>query len=333
MKGVQFVGNERLVVKDFPTPRSEADMVVVEVRASAICGSDLHGYFSPAGSEFIPGHEISGEIVDVGSGGRMKCGDRVNLNPLVGCSVCKFCREGKWMFCDDLKILSGDINGGHAEFVKVPERCCFLLPDEISFDAGAIIGDIIGTQYHAMKRLGINATNTIGIFGLGPVGLGAILIAKFLGACVVAIDLSEYRCELAGKLGADLVLGTERDIDILEKIRDFTKGGLLDASFECAGSSDTVNLALDSVRKGGKVAFIGETARATINPGKQFLRKQLTVIGSWYYDAFEYEELISLIKRGVSPLEVVTHRFSLNQAQEAYVMFAKKLTGKVVLFP
>jgi len=135
-----------------------------------------------------------------------------------------------------------------------------------------------------------------------------------------------------GPLGADVVIDPSEQ-DPIEIVKEYTEGEGVDAAIDCAGKEITENQALDCARQGGKVAFVGENRSATIKPSAQLIRKELTVIGSWYYNAGEYEELIALIRRGLSSERIITHRFSLKEAQKAFSTFASGKSGKVVFVP
>jgi len=336
MQGIRFLENKRIQVKDFPKPQSERQRdeeqalnVVVKVKASAICGSDLHGYFRPKGSDFIPGHEVSGEIFEIDRPTHLKVGDRVAIHNMIGCGYCEFCRSGDWIFCHQVKILGHSVHGGDAGYLAVPERNCFLLPSDLSFEQGALLGDAVGTPYRAIKRLGVNGTHTVALFGLGPVGLGALLILKLLNCKVIAIEVSEYRLDMGRKLGADAVLDPRKE-DVLAKVKEFANKKGIDVSIDCAGQAITENQALEVVKEGGRVAFVGENASATVKSSDQFIRKELTVIGSWYFNTGEYEELTSLVQRGLGVEKIVTHRFNLEKAEEAFETFASGQSGKVI---
>lgn len=333
MLAVKLLGNEKVETVDVPMPEEQEGWVILRVKASCICGSDLHAFHSQYGSKVIPGHEVAGEVVSVGEGvKRVRPDDRVAVYNMVSCGWCKYCRSGDWIFCNELKIIGGHIDGGDAEYVAVPERNCFLLPPELSYEEGALIGDVVGTPYRAIKRTGINGTHTVLLCGLGPVGLGALLILKELHARVICVEKHPYRCELGRKLGADVVINPDKDSPE-EVVKEVTDGEGVDVAIDCAGKEVTENYALDLVKKGGKVAFVGENPSARIKPSDQLIRKELTIIGSWYFNASEYEELLNLLKRELEVDKVVTHRFGLTDAQEAFSKFASGETGKVIFIP
>ncbi len=336
MRAVKFVGNGCVEVVDVPKPKAAKGSVIVKVMTSALCGSDLHIYFSDKGSETTPGHEVAGEVVEVGEGvSEIRAKDRVALYAVISCGKCEFCRRGDWAFCNGPKKSLGwqHIHGGDAEYLAVPERICFPLPSDLSFEQGALLGDGVGTPYHAIKRLAINGTHTVALFGLGPVGLGALFILKLLNCKVIAVEISKYRQKLGKSLGADRVIDPNEQ-DPVDAIKECTKGEGVDIAIDCAGKEITENQALDCAKKWGKVAFVGQNSvGATIQPSSQFIAKELTVIGSFYFNVSEYKELIALVHRGLNIEKIITHRFSLEEAQKAFSVFVSGKSGKVVFVP
>jgi len=338
MRALKFAGGGRVNVVDVPKPKAGRGWVIVKVRASLICGSDMHAYFAAQEylkfiSRFIPGHEVAGEVIEVGDEVRgIKPKDRVALYSVDSCGKCKFCRRGDRIFCQNAKHMGGQFDGGDAEYIAVPESNCFPLPEDLSFEQGALLGDGVATPYRAIKRLGINGTHTVGLFGLGPVGLGTLLILKLLNCKVIAVEISKYRQKMGKSFGADVVIDpTEQDV--IEVVKEYTKGEGVDIAMDCAGKEITENQALDCTKKGGKVAFLGQIRSSTIKPSAQFIGKELTVIGSLYFNVSDYEESVALVRRGLNVEKIITHRFSLEEAQRAFSLFASGESGKVVFVP
>jgi len=216
--------------------------------------------------------------------------------------------------------------------VLLDEELCLPLPDEISFEVGALLGDGIGTPYHAIKRLGINALDTVLICGQGPIGLSATMICRFLNAQVIAVDINDYRLEIAKSIGADYTFNPQRD-DVLEAVREITGGLGVDKAIDCTGKAEGEVLALNAVKRRGRMAFIGENTGVTINPSAQLIHKDLDVIGSWYFNASEYEEMIRIVRRGVPIERLITHRFPITEAQKAFETFASGKAAKVLIKP
>jgi threonine dehydrogenase-like Zn-dependent dehydrogenase len=339
MKAVLFPGNKRVDVVDRPNPTPGFGEVLIKMRASALCRSDMSLYYGKpivggAAAEtglIIPGHEPAGEVVDVGPGtAGVKGGDRVAVYLAIGCGRCQWCHSGYRMLCPEWKCLGFDVDGGDADFLVAPAVNCLQLPGELSFAAGALMTDMIGTQYSTQKRLGVSGATTLAVFGLGPMGAAGVLIGKARGARVVAVDVLADRLELAKTLGADEIVNS-RDHDPIEQLRDLTSGVGVDVAIDCSGNPHAQNAALDSARPFGSVAFVGESLSTTINPSAQLIRKQLKVIGAWYFPLNEFQEISRfIVKRGVPVEKMITHRFSLDQAPEAFRLFDERKTEKAI---
>ncbi|HSV74236.1 MAG TPA: alcohol dehydrogenase catalytic domain-containing protein [Chthonomonadales bacterium] len=334
MRAVRIVDSRKVEVRDLPDPAAEGDEVVVRVEASAICGSDLHSLYEPPGEKpRVPGHETAGVVVAVDRPRRAKVGDRVCLSPARFCGVCDLCRAGYVLYCRASEGTHGfSHDGGHAELIRVREPSLLPLPDAVSFEQACVLLDPIGTPYHGLKRMGTNATHTVGVFGLGPMGLGAVLVAAALGARVVALDPIAYRRGLALKLGAAVALDPNAG-DPVAQVWEATGGYGLDRALECSGRPEPVGHALDLVRHLGHVTLIGEQQVATVRPSDHFMRKEITLSGGTCFPLGEYAEIVRWVERGLGPERIITHRFGLESAAEAYSLFAAGQTGKVILTP
>lgn len=338
MKGILLPGNKEVIVADLPKPEAKAGEALVRIKASAICRSDMSLYYGgdatvggDAAKGFISGHEPAGIVEAVGEGVHMfKPGDRVAVYLAIGCGVCEFCRQGTFQLCPTWTCLGFTANGGNAEYVVVPERNLLALPDEMSFVAAATSTDVFGTLYSAAKKLNVSGSTTVGIWGLGPMGAGGILACKARGARVIAIDPLEERRELAIELGADEALDPTQG-DVVQQILDLTSGRGIEVAIDCSGNGAAQNAALDATIPLGRVAFIGEAKELTIRPSEQLIRKQLTVMGSWYFNISEWQEITRIIVQKNIPIEkLVTHRFSLDDAATAFKMFDERKTEKAV---
>ena len=224
MKGVVFLGDRRLEVRDFPTPEPGPGEVRVRMVATGICGSDLHVY--RRGAEYfasrrrIPGHEPSGVVDALGEGvQRLQLGDRVSVNHWRGCGHCRRCASGHFAWCAEGRPYSGTVDGSHADFILADERGCAPLPESLSFVDGAFIACAGGTAYSALLKLQVSGHHTLVISGLGPVGLSGVLIAKALGGTVIGVDTIQERVDLAKAIGADLAINAAEG-DPVSAIRD-----------------------------------------------------------------------------------------------------------------
>ncbi len=340
MKAVLFPGNKQVDVVDRPDPRPGPGEVVIKTRASAICRSDMGLYYGTSnivGGEaagkglVVPGHEPAGEVVEVGSDvTAVRTGDRVAVHLAIGCGQCRYCLEGYDFLCPTWKCLGFDIDGGDADYLVVPARNCLKLPDQITFEVGAVMTDMVGTQHDAQRRLNVSGATTLAIFGLGPMGGAGVLVGKARGARVIAVDLLDSRLELARELGADEVVNSKEE-DPVARLRALTDGEGVDIAIDSSGNPAGQNAALDSARKFGSVAFIGESRKTELNPSDQFIRKLLTVIGAWYFPVWEWPEIARfVVDRKVAVEKLITHRFPLGEAPEAFRMFDERLTEKAV---
>lgn len=329
MQTVVFEGNSTVSVQSRPVPKPTAGEVLIQVGASAICGSEMKTYRGPAGHASNPGHEIVGTVVENPGGQGPAVGDRVAVNIITGCGHCVSCLSGDRRFCRD----QGYVYGGHAEYVVAPAVCCMPLPDDLAFEPGVLIGgDTLGVAFHALKKCVPAPRETVVVVGCGPVGLGFVKLLGFYGVRTIAVEQTAYRRELAAQVGATEVLDPST-INALEAILDLTSGRGADIGIDASGAHSGVNLALDAVRDQGRFIFGGAGREATINPWRQFLEKELTAYGVWYFVDADYHALVDLWRQGLRVDDLVTHRFALEQAPRAYDRFANGESGKVIFTP
>ncbi len=337
MKAVFLPGNKQVEIREVEIPSVGVGEVLIEVKASCICRSDLSLYYGnavvgggKAGSN-ITGHEPAGQIVKTGEGVRQfRVGDRVAVYLAVGCGVCAYCRMGNFHLCEDWKCLGFTADGGNAEYLVVPERNCLAIPDSMSYVAAAISTDAFGTLFSACRKLGVCGASTVGIWGLGPMGSSGVLAAKALGGRVVALDPIADRRAFAEDLGADLALDPTA-ADAREQLEAFTGGVGLSAAVDCSGNGAAQNMALDSVMPLGRVAFVGEAAETTIRPSDQLIRKQIALIGSWYFGIDEYADIVrTIVAKDINLERLATHTFSLEEAEAAFRLFDERKTEKAV---
>ena len=331
MLAIRFLGQGRVALEEMPVPEPQGEQVLVRVRAAAICGTDRENLEGP-GQETVPGHESAGEVAAVGRTSRWKPGDRVAINCHITCGACEHCLRGDLFFCPELAIVGFDIHGGFAEYALVPEACCMPLPDDLSYEVGALLVDMLGTAYRGVKRAGLLPGDRVAVWGAGPIGLSALLVASRLGAEVAMVDPNGYRRGMAQALGAALALdpGTQ---DVESTLWDWTGGRGVDAAFACVGSEQAAAQALRAVRNRGKMAFLGVGYRFVVNPWEGLIRRELTLYGSRSFVLSEWDEMVSLVRRGLPVESIVTHRFPLQEAEAAFALFRTGQCGKVLLQP
>ena len=346
MKGITFQGDRELAIMEFADPTPGPGEVVLEMKASGMCGSDLKPYRQPKGSDLglglggsagpvIGGHEPCGVVCAVGPGvpaAEARVGDRVMVHHYWGCSVCAHCRGGWAQLCGRQAPTVYGINGhgGHAAYMKVPARTLVALPDALSFETGAAISCGTGTAYGALRRMNISGRDTIAIFGQGPVGLSATQLAVAMGARVIALDISADRLARAREFGADTTIDPSKD-DAVRAIRDLTAGAGATLSLDTSSAPDARRAAIRCVRTWGTACFVGEGGSVTLDVSSDMLRRQVTVIGSWTFSTIGQADCAQFVaEKNIDVDHLFTHRWTLDQADEAYRLFDTQTTGKGV---
>lgn len=329
MLAVKFLGQEKVAVREYPDPEPREGQVLVKIKASALCGSEMHAYRGERELESNPGHEPAGVVVDAGHSRRWRAGDRVGIHAVWGCGACEWCMQGIFTFCDQKR----GCPGAHADLMAVPDHACVPLPEDISFEVGALLaGDGLGVPYHTSRRLPTRGGDTVAVIGCGPIGLGGVLVQAFLGARVIALDLVPERLQMARDLGAAEMVNVN-DGDPIQAVRDLTGGRLADAVIEASGRPQGFSLALKLVGKAGTVACNGENAEVSLHVGSDLIRRDITLFGSWFYHIREYPEMLDLVRRGLPVEKLITARHPLADAQQAYTDFAAGKTAKAILEP
>jgi len=340
VKGVVFLGDRRCEVRSFPVPAPGHGEVLLRVRATGICGSDLHVYRDAQASDQIRGHEPSGVVEAVGAG--VECvqpGDRVSAHHHWGCGACAMCARGEVVSCPRDRVIGVAVPGSFAECTVVPERNCTPLPDGVSFTDGAFMACVGGTAYAAYRRLGGTPGESVAVYGAGPVGLSCVLVGKALGMRVIATDVQRIRVGLAEACGADAVVNASQD-DPVPLVRRFGRGPEgpwgegVDCVIETSGATAARRAIIPSLRRYGRAAIVGVgSAEQVINPS-DIHGSGATLIGSlvfplgWSWDLARF-----LATTGLSFAPAVTHRFSLDDAPEALRLADEARCGKVIFQP
>ena len=346
MRGVVFLGDRKVELRSFPDPTPGPGEVVVEMKASGMCGSDLKFYRSPPGAAqaalglgnlsepFIGGHEPCGVVVARGPGVSEReapTGQRVMDHHYAGCGVCAHCRVGWSQLCRaGITVYGVTAHGGHAGYFKVPARTIVALPEELSFAEGAAVACGTGTAYGALRRMKIAGGDTLAVFGQGPVGLSATVLGVAMGARVIAIETSPERMKLAAQFGADTAIDATQE-DPVAALKELTRGVGVDLALDCTGAAAARRAAVRCVKTWGTACYVGEGGDVTLDVSPDLLRRQVTLIGSWTFSAMGMQECAEFIARKRIPLErIFSDRWRLEQAAEAYRKFDTQTTGKGV---
>ncbi len=288
MKALLLSEYKKLSVVDMPTPEIGEDDVLVRVRACGICGSDIHGYDGSTGRRIPPlvmGHEAAGVIERTGRGVHgFKAGDRVTFDSTVSCGKCDFCQSGQINLCDNRTVLGvscGDYrrHGAFAEYVSVPARILYKLPDSLPFERAALI-EAVSIAVHAVSRHVPKPDDTVVVVGSGMIGVLVIQVLKEKGCRnIIAVDVDNDKLALAKRMGAARTLNP-KDSDVPAAVRDLTGGRGADASFEVVGHGNTVLTAIRSLRKGGTVVLIGNLSPKVELPLQEVVSREISVLGS-----------------------------------------------------
>ena len=338
MLAAKIPAKETIKVVEEPIPVPGKGEVLIKMKASALCRSDLHRYHGTrifdedeAAANITPGHEPYGIVDALGEGvENVKIGDRVAVYLGLGCGRCPHCLHGDIMLCPDFKCIGFEANGAHADYMTIPAENCLPLPDEMDYITGALATDVGGTLFTACKRIGLNGTQTVVIIGCGPMGSGGILIAKGFGARVIAVDTDEARLAMALDLGADEMINPLKE-DGTARVKELTGGAGADAAIVTAGGNIPLNSALNSIRPRGTVALIAESNSATIDPSNQFVRTLIDLKGCWYFNRSDWEEISSFIlNKPIELKKICSSTFPISQAAEAFPLFDSGKVQKVV---
>ena len=333
---VFYAAHEPLVVEDVPTPVPGPGEILVRVAGCGVCHTDLH-YLDHGTPTFkkpplVLGHEIAGTVASPDASGRFQKGDRVLLPAVIPCGSCRACRTGRENICENGVMLGNNVDGGYAEFVVVPAKDVFALPEEIPLVEGAVIADALTTPYHAVVNRGrVLPGDRVVVVGCGGVGLNVVQIAAALGARVVAVDISDAKLDWARRLGAETVLNPASDARPDRALRDLTDDGA-DVAFEVVGKAETQELALSCLRTGGRLVLVGYgTEKMSLNAGRVMFR-ELEILGSLGCRPVDYPRVIELARQGrVRVAELVTARFALDDIALAFDALRSGTTVRSVI--
>lgn len=303
MKAVRMVEVGRpLELVDLPTPQTGSNDVLVAVKAAGICHSDAHYRVGVSPVDPLPltlGHEVAGVVEHVGAQVKgFKSGDRVCIHYMVTCGHCEYCNQGNEQFCTTGKMIGKYRDGGYAEYISVPARSIFKLPDEIPFEQGAIMMCSSATSLHAVRKSRLKAGESVAVFGSGGLGVSAIQLAQAYGARqVYAVDIQPEKLAFAEQFGALPIDASWNDP--VQEIRDLTAGRGVDVALELVGLPVTMDQAFRSLGVRGRLAIAGLTDKKfEIAPYADLLNKEAEIIGVSDHLAQEIPELIHWVQRG-----------------------------------
>jgi len=343
MIGAILPGNSTVELKEFDIPVPKHGEVLIKMKSSTICGSDIRCIYhehlgkGPEGYQpgTIAGHEPCGQIVEAGPGcRRFQKDDRVIVYHISGCGVCNDCRRGYMISCTSKyrRAYGWQRDGGMAEYLLAEEKDLVYLPDELSYSDGAQVACGFGTVYEGLEKVGVSGNDAVLITGLGPVGLASAMLCKAIGAQkIFGIEVIDERLSIAKNTGFfDEVI--KAGDDNVEQIRDLTSGNGVEKSIDCSANNKARLTCIQAARKWGKIVFLGEGGTCEFQPSRDIIHDQKTIYGSWVTTIWRMEELVErLVRWNIKPESLITHRFKLNDVSSAYSLMASGKCGKVAV--
>lgn len=324
-------------------PEITPDQVLVQVKASGICGTDhsLYHWNEAIAKSYkisfpaIFGHEFSGVIAEVGSQVKgMAVGERVTVNPILYCGQCSYCAEGIINVCDDRPFLGTDYNGGFAQYVAVRARNIIKLPDTVSFKSGALMEPLC-VAIHAVERVKPEFGESVVIIGPGAIGLLMLLVLKNMGVgkvIVVGTGADKDRLEMANSLGADYIVNTEEQ-DVVSVVKDLTGGKGADVIFDAAGHHSVVPQAIEMAAKRGRIAVTGLPARQSEILMTQVAMREISIIGNRAYELKTWLQACKMIDGGLNIEAIGTHTMPLKDFEKAIDLLDQKQGLRIILEP
>lgn len=337
MRQARLIEPETVILEEVDKPDPGPDQVLIKVRRIGVCGSDIHAYYDKhpyIECPIVQGHEFSGEIAELGREvAGLSVGDRVTVMPQLVCGFCFSCRKGDYHICNELKVIGCQADGAAREFIAVDHELVVKLPDEISFDHGAMV-EPVAVGVHAVGRLGDVSGMNILVMGAGPIGNLTAQAALGLGAKSVLIsDISDFRLKIACLCGIDLTVNVSCDSmgDALKAA--FGRDGAT-AIIECVGTEETMAEAVRLSRKGSDIVIVGVFADKSMVDLGLVQDKELRLIGTLMYKAQDYRTAIELIQAGKIDLyPLIDKHFTLEEYPEAYTYIERQRdrTMKVII--
>ena len=316
-------------------PQPVDDFVLVKIRSVPMC-TEYKGFKGEREQDAAGfGHEAAGEVVAVAQLGRVKVGDRVVVQPQLGCGACWLCLDGEHIHCQNGRRLPEGQTAGHtyAQYILKPDWLLSSFPEDISYKHAGMACCGLGPTFGAMQKMNVNALDTVMITGMGPVGLGGVINGHYRGAKVIAVESQPFRANLAKELGATAVFDPN-DENVLDKIMDLTNGLGVDKAMDCSGASAAHRLMVDALRRKGQACFIGQGGDFPLGASRDMIGKGIGLHGIWHYNLSYFPALIKIISQVGNQLDkFITHQYGMSQVQEAWAQQCTGNAGKVVLDP
>jgi len=346
MKAVRLYKPGDLRVETVEIPSLQPGEVLVKVMAVGICGSDIPrvNHYGAHVSPLTIGHEFSGVIEETtDSVNGFKVGDRITVAPLIPCYKCEWCLKGEYSLCDDYNYYGSRKDGAMAEYIAVKYENLLLVPDNVSFEDAATT-DPCANAIHGLERGKFEVGDVVCVYGVGPIGLFAVQVAKLMGAkMVIAIDVWDEKIQIAKSIGADVCINSLSD-DPVMKVMEYTKGRGADVVLDTTGAPKAQKDAVLSAAKLGRVVLLGISHQELLLSEKEvdnIMRRQLNVLGSWNsftspFPGSDWTKSLELFSdKGMSAKNIISHRLPLDSAPEIFESIRKGgfFFNKIMFYP
>ena len=335
MKKVVLFGGSSAGLVEVPDPQPKEDWALVKIHAVPMC-TEYKMFFAGQKVEFL-GHEAAGEVVAVAQPGRVKVGDRVVVMPQYPCGKCFLCVSGDYIHCENtynFEAFTGSREGcaTYAQYILKPDWLLPAIPEGVSYEHASLALCALGPSFGAFQSMRLSAFDTVLVTGLGPVGLGAVVNARFRGALVIGVESAPWRAEHARQMSTEVL--DPGDPAILQKIKDMTDGMGVDCSLDCAGSVQAERLCIDATRRKGRVAFVGECSDdLVLRVSPDMIRKGLTLVGDWHYPLQDYPLVMKVIQESPLIEPLISHVMPMKDFLKAFKLQSASECAKIILKP
>jgi len=331
-----ITGTRKAELVEVPAPHAKEDWALVKIHATPMC-TEYKAFVAGHESAYL-GHEAAGEVVEIAQPGHVEVGDRVVVMPQWPCGKCALCIAGDYIHCQnnyDYAAFAGTPEGRatYAQYLLKPSWLLCKIPEDMSYEMASLALCGLGPSFGAFEQMQVDAFDTVLITGLGAVGLGGVVNAKFRGAFVIGVESIPYRVERAKMLGADVVIDPT-DETALEQVLRLTDGLGVGKALDCSGVVAAQRFCIDATRRKGEVTFVGECGEELgIRVSPDMIRKGLTIRGSWHYNLSLYPKIVQVIQESPVVDQLISHVLPMSQIQEAFELSASHQCAKIILKP
>ena len=333
MKAAMYLPDGRFSILEKPDPKPGEGEILIRIRSTSICGSDLSrtmGGLRPEIFRAIQGHEFGGEVLEARAG--FEAGDEVCVYPVITCGMCDACQRGLEHLCVNLQFLGVQLNGGFCEKAAVPANNLYRLPPEIDMKYASLV-EPLAVCIHAVRKLPVSAGETIAVFGCGMIGfLCAILLREWSAARIIVLDVNPHRLEIARHFGFETLNPAKEDI--VGEMSQKTGGRLADVVFDCAGKPDVPNLLAAVCRVDGRIILVGTYETTPQFDIQKIIRRELVIHGSRIYTRQDFLEAISLLKNWAVFSQLPLLSLPLNEINQGFnILRGEPDILRIILIP